>query len=76
MEESRIQEEKFQIKPIFHQKSDVKLMVAKSNRTYLVVAEDIGKIGGIATSNPVGGSGGGSEIALLKAIVITGSPNR
>ena len=51
MEEPRIQEEKFQIRPIFHQKSDVKLMVAKSNRTDLVVAEDIGKIGGIAAND-------------------------
>ena len=51
MEEPRIQEEKFQIRPIFHQKSDIKLMVAKSNRTDLVVAEDIGKIGGIAAND-------------------------
>ena len=50
MEKPRIQEEKFQIKPIFHQKSDVKLIVAKSNGTYLVVAENTGKIGGIAVN--------------------------
>ena len=55
MEEPRIQEEKFQIRPIFHQKSDVKLMVAKSNRTDLVVAENIGKIGGIAANDKSNG---------------------
>ncbi len=50
MEKPRIQEEKFQINPIFHKKSDLKNMVAQSNRTDLVVAEDIGKIGGIAVN--------------------------